>query len=96
MKIRALSFIRRGMAEIDRPRFNLRLTPELERLLAQSTRRTGRSKNAEILRALEWHLRPDPARQLAEAMKPLLDTLSADQLEALTNIVQTMARRKRK
>lgn len=80
------------MADSDRPRFNLRLTPELEALVHQSSRKNGRSKNAEILAALEWRYHRDPALEIAEAMRPLLDSLSEEQRGQLVEIVTDLAR----
>lgn len=88
------------MPDQERPRFNLRLTPELEALVIKSARKRRHSKNAEILNALEWRYRPDAALLLAEAMRPLLDTLTEEQRATLVELVLALARpqgkRKRK
>lgn len=81
----------RRMAESDRPRFNLRLTDELEAAVNRSSKEHGRSKNAEILAALEQRYIPDPAADLAEAMRPLLARLTDEQRAALVEIVKAMA-----
>lgn len=73
------------------PRFNLRLTPELEALVVQSSKKNRRSKNAEILSAIEWRYQPDAALKLAEALRPLLATLSEEQIEMLLEVVNAMA-----
>lgn len=76
---------------MERPRFNLRLTPELEALVIEASRKNRTSKNAEILTALEWRFQPDAALQLAEAMRPLIETLSEEQRASLVRLVTTMA-----
>lgn len=80
------------MRDQDRPRFNLRLTPELEALVVEQARKNRRSKNAEILKALEWRYRPDAAMRLAEAIRPLLDTLTEEQRATFVELVATMAK----
>jgi hypothetical protein len=79
------------MPDQERPRFNLRLTPELEALVIESARKGRRSKNAEILTALEWRYRPDAALRLAEAIRPLLDNLTEEQRATFVELVQAMA-----
>jgi hypothetical protein len=92
MRAPPLSAISGAMAaESDRPRFNLRLTPDLEALVIQSSRRHGRSKNAEIVSALEWRYGDNPALELAEALKPLLEKLTDEQRAQLVEIVKAMA-----
>jgi hypothetical protein len=76
---------------MERPRFNLRLTPELEALVIEASRRNGRSKNAEILTALEWRYKPDAALQVAEAMRPLLESLDEKQRATFVELVSAMA-----
>jgi hypothetical protein len=80
----------------DHPRFNLRLTPELDQLVIQSARTNRRSKNAEILAALDWRLKPTPALKIAEAIAPMLEKLSPAQLEQLVDIIRTMAPHRRR
>ena len=92
MRAVALSSIRSAMADQERSRFTLRLTPELEAAVNQSQRKHRRSKNAEILAALDWRYRPDRALDLAQALRPLLDALSEKQMAALLDIVETMAK----
>jgi hypothetical protein len=87
----ALSAISDSMPDLERPRFNLRLTPELEALVNESARKNRRSKNAEILTALEWRFQPDTAMQLAEAIRPMLDRLSEEQRATFVELVKTMA-----
>lgn len=76
---------------MERPRFNLRLTPELDALVIEASRKNRRSKNTEILTALEWRFQPDAALQLAEAMRPLIETLDEQQRSSLVQLVTTMA-----
>lgn len=79
------------MADQENPRFNLRLTPELEALVNQASKKNRRSKNGEILTALEWRYRPKRALTIAEAIEPLLDKLSEEQMAQLVDIIRTMA-----
>jgi len=87
----ALSAISCAMAESENPRFNLRLTPELEAHMIQSSKKHGRSKNAEILAALEWRYSGNAALVLAEALEPLLENLTDEQRENLVEIIRAMA-----
>lgn len=60
--------------------------------MIEASRRNGRSKNAEILTALEWRFQPDHvALQLAEAMRPLIETLDEKQRASLVQLVTAMA-----
>jgi hypothetical protein len=80
------------MHDQERPRFQLRLTPELEALVIESAKKNRRSRNAEILTSLEWRYRPDAAMALAEAIRPLLDTLTAEQRATFVELVGAMAK----
>lgn len=92
MRPEALSAINGAMQD-QRPRFNLRLTPELDTLVNRSSRTTGRSKNAVILDALDWRLNAEhPDRDLVDALRPLLENLTDDQRAALVAIVAAMAK----
>lgn len=79
------------MPDPERPRFQLRLTPELEALVIESAKKKRRSRNAEILDALEWRYRPDAAMHLAEAIRPLMDRLTETQRATFIELVQAMA-----
>jgi hypothetical protein len=89
------------MPDQERPRFQLRLTPELEALVIESAKKKRRSRNAEIVEALEWRFQPDAAMRLAEAIRPMLSTLTEEQQATFVELVQAMAvrtpgKRKRK
>ncbi|MDC9825649.1 Arc family DNA-binding protein [Devosia sp. ZB163] len=80
------------MPEHEQPRFNLRLTPELKADLARARKASGRSMNGEILARLSLTFEPDPAAQLAEALRPLLALLDErDRAEVVGHFVSGLA-----
>ncbi|TPL30208.1 Arc family DNA-binding protein [Mesorhizobium sp. B2-4-7] len=81
-----------GMPQAERPRFNLRLTPELKVELTKARRQSGRSMNAEILAQLKLVFEPDPTLQLAQNLRPLFDKLEeADRDTLLEHIAGAVA-----
>lgn len=56
--------------------FHLRLPSDLKGKLESSTETSGRSLNREILDRLDRSFDPDPAMQLAEAIRPIIDKMS--------------------
>lgn len=75
----------------DDPRHNLRLTKALKTRLQHAAIDNGRSVNAEILARLETSFAPDPAAQLAEAIKPLSFLNDKDRAAALEHLAQAAA-----
>lgn len=52
------------------------MPPELKVNLARARKQSGRSMNAEILARLALTFDPDPALQLTDIFRPLLDGMS--------------------
>lgn len=76
-----------GMSEPEQPRFNLRLTPSLQRRIKHAAIDNDRSINAEIIARLELSFAPDAATHLGEALTPFanLDPSERDQVKRLLN-----------
>ena len=72
------------MPQPDPPSFHLRLPPELKDKL-QSVR-GGNSLNTEIVQRLERSLEPDPAMRLANALRPLLASLTDDERDRFVSL----------
>ena len=75
----------------DDPRHNLRLTKSLKTRLQHAAIDNGRSVNAEILARLETSFAPDPAAQLAEAIRPLAFLNDQDRATALEHLSKAVA-----
>ncbi|MCA0032713.1 Arc family DNA-binding protein [Mesorhizobium sp. B263B2A] len=67
------------MPQPDQPRFNLRLTPEIEAALVRARKVSARSMNAEILARLRLTFDQDPAARLTEIFRPLVERLDDDE-----------------
>jgi hypothetical protein len=72
------------------PSFHVRLPPELKARLEEA--KGSRSLNREIVRRLELSFEPDPAAELASAMRPLLAPLSdADRMLFVTHFTKAFS-----
>lgn len=71
----------------EQPRFNLRLTPELQAELERAKSESGHSMNREILSRLERTFEPDAALQLADSIRPILDKMSEEDRQKVVMMV---------
>lgn len=76
----------------EQPRFNLRLTPDIQAELERAKKASGRSMNREILDRLARSFAPDPALQLADSIRPILDKMEEDdQRKVVAMVADTFA-----
>lgn len=82
------------MSQQESPRFNLRLTPALQKRIKHAAIESERSVNAEILARLETTFSPDPTLQLAAVLRPFagLDEQNrAKVVDLLAQVVDILA-----
>ncbi|RUM97887.1 Arc family DNA-binding protein [Pseudaminobacter arsenicus] len=78
------------MSQQEPPRFNLRLTPDLQKRIKHAAIESERSVNAEILARLETTFSPDPTAQLAAVLRPFASLGDHDRAKIVELLAQTV------